>query len=122
MTTDSGNTILNLEDFLSIGHLVEPQFLSHLRTHLCGITVDSLTTSNDDINIADLLDGSSQGVGCCQRVGTGKQTIGEQPSGISSTIESLTDNFACAWRTHRKHANGAAGVLLLESQGLLQGI
>ena len=122
MTTDGGLAVFYLDDFLCIGHLVETQLLGYLRTYLGGITVDGLTTSDNDIYIAYLLDGCSQCIRGSQGIGAGKQTVGKQPSGIGATIEALTDYLAGTGRTHGEHTYGAAGILLFQTQSLLKGV
>ena len=101
-TADERLAILHFHDFLSVCHLIQTQLLSYLWTNLSGITVDSLTTTNDDVHIANLLDGSSQRVRGSEGIGTCEKTVGQEPTGISATIKSLTDNLACTWRTHRE--------------------
>ena len=101
-TLDGCFTILNRKNLLSVCNLVEAQLLSHLRTYLSGITVDSLTTTNHDVYIANLLDGSSQRIRGSKGIGTSEETVGQQPARISATIKSLTDNFTCTRRTHRE--------------------
>ena len=108
MAADRGLALLHLEDLLSIGHLVEPQLLCYLRAHLGRVAVDSLSATDDDIHIANLLDGRGQCIGCGQRIGT--------------SVQSLADDLARARRTHRQQAYRAPRVLLLEAQGLLQRI
>ena len=67
-----------------------------------GIAVNGLTTADNDVNIANLLDGGGEGVRSSEGVGTGEETVGQQPTGISAAIKSLTDDFTCTWRTHRE--------------------
>ncbi len=93
---------LNVFNFLNISYLVEAQLLSYLRTYLSGITIDGLTTTNHDVYVAYLLDGGSQCVRSCEGIGTSEETVSEQPTGICTTIKSLTDNLTCTWRTHRE--------------------
>ena len=55
-------TILKLKDFLGISNLGQTEFLGYLRTNLCGVTVDSLTASEDYVIIAEFLDSLSERV------------------------------------------------------------
>ena len=119
---DGSLTIFHGEDFLGVCHLIEAQLLSHLRTHLSRIAINGLTTSNDYVHIANLLDGSGEGVRSGQRVGTGKETVGQEPTRISAPIKSLTDNLSCTWRTHRQYSYSRSWMLLLQAKSLLQGI
>ena len=52
----------------------------------------------------------------------GKQTVCQQPARVGATIESLTDNLSCTWRTHREDSYCRARILLLQAKGLLQGV
>ena len=122
MTADSGDVVLDLKDFLGVGHLIETQFLCYLRTHLGGVAVDGLTTSDDDIHVTNLLDGGSQCVRGGEGVGTCEKSVSEQPTCVGTTEETLSDDFAGAWRTHGEQANGAARILFLETQCLFEGV
>ena len=113
------NQVTYAEEVLSVSYLVQAQLLSYLRTYLSGITIDSLTTTDNDIYVANLLDGSSQSVRGSEGIGTSKQTVGEQPTRIGTTIKSLTDDFTCTWRTHREDSYCRARILLLETKSLL---
>ena len=55
MTLDCCFTILDLLYFLSVGNLVETQLLSYLWTYLSGITIDSLTTTENNIYMTEFL-------------------------------------------------------------------
>ena len=96
--------------------------MSHLRTHLGGVTVDGLTTTDNDVNITNFLDGSGQRIRGGQRISTGKQTVGQQPACVGTAIESLADNLTSTRRTHGEHSNSRARMLLFQAQRLLQGI
>ena len=119
---DERLTVFHFQNFLGVCHLVEAELLGHLRTHLGGVAVDGLPAADDDVHIANLLDGRGQRIRGGQRVGTGKQAVGEQPARIGTAIQSLTDNLAGTRRTHREESYGRALVLLLQSECLLKGV
>ena len=86
MAADGGDVVFNLEDFLSISHLVETQFLCHLGTHLGSVAVDGLTAADDDVDIANLLDGGGEGIRSGEGVGACEEAVGEQPARVGSTV------------------------------------
>ena len=122
MAADSGDVVFDLEDFLGVCHLVETQFLCHLGTHLGGVAVNGLTASDDDVDIANLLDGGGEGIRSGEGVGACEEAVGEQPARVGSTEEALADDLTGARRAHGEHADGAAWMLLFEAQGLFKGI
>ena len=122
VAADRGDAILDTEDFFGVGHLVETEFLGHLRTDLGGIAVDGLTAAEDDVNPADLLDGGREGIGGSEGVSTGEEAVGQQPAFVSSAIEAFTYDFSGTGRAHREHADGGAGVLFFQSERLLEGV
>ena len=114
--------LLNSLNLFHVSHLVEAQLLSHLRTHLSRVTIDGLTTTNDDINVANLLDGRGEGVAGSERVGTCEQAVGQEPARVGTTVEALADDLTSTGRTHREHAHRATGVLLFQTQCLFERI
>ena len=100
MATDGELAVLALEDFLSVCHLRQAELLSHLRTHLRCVAVNSLTTTDHYVHVANLLDGCSKSVRCSECVGTCKQTVGKQPACICTAVETLANNLCCTRRTH----------------------
>ena len=48
--------VFTFEYLLGVGHLVETEFLGHLRAYLGGVSVDGLTASDDHVHISYLLD------------------------------------------------------------------
>ena len=120
VAADCSLPVLNLKDFLGVSNLVESQFLCDLRPHLCRVSVDRLTTTDDNVYIADFLHGRSQCVGCSQRVSTCKLAVGQQPAGIGAAIEPLPDNLAGTWRPHGQYPHGSPRVLFLQPERLLQ--
>ena len=75
MAADGGDTVLYPEDLFSVCDLVESEFLSHLGANLRGVSVDGLAASYHDVNIADLLDGGGEGIGCGKSIGSGEKPV-----------------------------------------------
>ena len=62
-TADNLNGVaVHIHQTLSISHLGDVQFLSHLRTYLCGIAIDGLTTTKDEVDLTHLLHGKGEGI------------------------------------------------------------
>ena len=127
MAADCSLAILDLEHFLSVGHLVEAEFLSHLGTHLGCIAIDGLATSEHDVNMADflvdLLNGLGQkirgGEGVCARA----FAVGKQPAAVCTAVESLTDDLSSTRRTHGDDAHlDVLRVEIFDAESLLQGV
>ena len=107
----------------SIRYLVQAQLLSHLRSYLSRVAVDSLTTADDEIDIrADMLDGSSEGIARGQGVGTCEGAVGKQIAAIGTSVHRFANYFGSTARAHRDDGDGRAWELVFQSQGLLEGI
>ena len=119
MTTDSGLAVLNL-DLLSVGHLVETEFLGDLGADLGGVTIDGLASSDHNVNITDLLDSGGEGVRGGKRVSSSEEPVCQQPTGVSASIKSLTDDLPGAGRAHSEDSHGRSGILFLETECLLE--
>ena len=59
---DLASFFIHVQYFFSISDLSQAQLFCYLRTYLSGITIDSLTTTNNQIIVTDFLDGCSQGI------------------------------------------------------------
>ena len=119
---DGGLAVLYLEYLLGVGYLVQAKLLRHLRPHLGGVAVDGLAAADDEVNVADLLDGRGQGVARGQRVCSGEEAVGEQPAGVGAAVEAFTYDFTGTRWTHGQQSHRGAGVLLFDAERLLQGI
>ena len=118
--TDCCLAVFHLQNLLGVGDLVQAQLLSYLWTYLCGITIDSLATTDHDVDIANLLDGGGKGIGCGQCVCTGEEAVGKQPTCICTTVKTLANYLTGTWRTHCKNTNCGTWILLFQSKSLLQ--
>ena len=47
--------VFHLFYLLGVSHLVEAELLRYLRAHLCRVAVDSLTATNDKVNVEHVL-------------------------------------------------------------------
>ncbi len=99
-----GFAVLHLHG-LGIGHLGQTEFFGHLWAHLCGIAVDCLASADDDVDLADVLDGSGDGIGCGKSVGTGQSTVCEHNACIGTAVDSLTDYLGSTGQTHGEHCD-----------------
>ena len=63
------------QNLFSVCDLRQTKFFCHLRTYLCRITVDSLTTADYNVALTDFADSSCQSVACSQRICTGKSAV-----------------------------------------------
>lgn len=79
--------LIEREDLLSVSNLSETELLSDLWTYLSCITVDSLTTTEDDVIVTDLLNGLADCVTCGKCVCTAKTAIGYDVTSICTTVE-----------------------------------
>ena len=124
MAADCSLAVLDLEHFLGVGHLVEAELLSDLRTHLGRISVDGLATAKHDVDVADFLVDLLNGLGQEIRGGEGVSArtlaVGEQPAAVGATVESLADDLSGTWRTHSDDAHlDVLRVKILDAESLL---
>ena len=99
------------------------QLLSDLGTHLCGITVDGLTASQDDVVLLDAvgIDSGSDDLGGSVGIGTAELTGGDQNTLVHAHGHQLTQHTLCGRRTHGERHDLAAQ-LVLQGQGGLDGV
>ena len=80
-------------EFFNVCNLWEIQFLSNLRSNLSGISVDSLTTCENQVSRAvfffPFLDGSFQSVGSSPCVRTAYGSVGNQDTFVSALCYTL---------------------------------
>ena len=122
MTAYRGHAAVDLHNLLGIGHLVQPQLLCHLRTHLGRVAVDSLAAAYHDVDLAYVLDGCGQCIRGSEGISASKETVGEQPACVGSAIQALAYDLASTWRAHREHAYFGSRKLVFQAQCLLQGV
>ena len=86
MTFYTDTSFVYLFYFFYISYLRQAKFFGYLRTNLRCITVDSLTSTYDNIIIAYFTNSSSQRIRSSQCISTGKSTVGKQIAIISASI------------------------------------
>ena len=99
------------------------QLLGDLGADLCGITVDGLTATENNVlgADADLVDGSGQDLGGSEGIGTAELAAGDQHAAVSAAGHQLTQHTLCRRRAHGDDDDLAAG-LVLQLQGGLDGV
>ena len=99
------------------------QLLSDLGAHLCGITVDGLTASQDDIVLLDAVgvDGGGDDLGGGVGVGAAELAGGDEDALVHAHGHQLTQHAFCGRGTHGE-GDDLAAQLVLESQGGLDGV
>ena len=124
MTTDYYllGSLVERDDFFCISHLCQSKFLSNLWTYLCGITVNSLATAKDNVEISYFLDSLCECITCSERISATERAVCYDISLIGTTIESLTDNLSRLRQTHCHYRDNRTWELLLEAQCLLKSI
>ena len=92
--------------------------LGNLRANLCGIAVDSLAASDDQI-IFQVTDRSGQCLGGSPGIRTAEYSVSYENTIICAHSHSLAQNFFCLGKTHCDYGNFSA-VFVLQSQCGLQ--
>ena len=115
-------SVFEFKDFLCVCNLGKSELFSNLGAYLCGITVDGLTASENDIVIAHFLYGLGKGVGGGECIGSAKNSVGENYAAVGAAKHSLADNFRGAGKTHGENRNGRAGVGILQTECLLKSV
>ena len=89
--------------------------LRNLRTNLCGIAVDSLSATENDV-CAKLLDSSSDDSGCCECIASCECSVGKKECLVSAHSKSLAKSLLCLHGTHCENGYGCTALFLkLES-------
>ena len=118
-----GQGVAVLGDLTGIGDLGQMQLLSDLGAHLCGIAVDGLTASQDDVILVDAVgvDGSGDDLGSSVGIGTAELTSGHQNALVHAHGHQLTQHALGGRGTHGERHHLAAQ-LVLQSQSGLNGV
>ena len=101
-------------NFFYIGNLSQVQLLSNLGTNLSCVTVDSLTTCDDQI-IADVLQRCCNDAGCSISIGTTEFSCGYQVSIITTHSQCFSQCNVCLRGAHGNNCYCAAQ-LFFDSQ------
>ena len=101
---------LNL-NVLCIRDYGKSQMLSDLRTNLCGITIDCLTTGNDQI-IVKVSQCTCNGSGSSPGISTAQYSVGNQNCFVSTHSQRLTKSICCLGKTHGQYGNFCAELVL----------
>ena len=110
------------QNFFSVSHLGEAELFCNLRTDLCGIAVDSLAATENDVVVANLLDGLGERVARSESISTTERAVRHHETFVGTAVQSFADNFGRLRETHRQHRNGGTRELVLQTKGLLQGV
>ena len=92
--------------------------LGDLRSYLSGITVDRLTSCNDQV-IVDIAKSTCDRCGGCPCIRTTKHTVCHKDSLVSAHCHCFTKNFFCFGKSHGKNGN-LCTVLLFDAKCCFQ--
>ena len=125
MTHDCSLAVFDFFDLLRIGHLVQTELLCHLWADLCRVTIDSLASAEDEVDmehfLVDLLDCFGKEISRSEGISSRTLAVGKQPAFIGTAVETLTEDLASTGRTHRDNTDVyVLRIQILQAQSLLQ--
>ena len=94
-----------------IGDLRNTKMLGNLRSYLCGIAVDRLSTAEHYV-CAELLDSSRDNSRGCESITTCKRTVCKKERLIRAHSKSLAKSLLCLGGTHRDNGYGSSALFL----------
>src|SRR5665647_596778 len=92
------------------------QLFSNLGTYLCGISIDCLSSSNNQIVMPHLLDGLCQGIRGGKCIGTCKGTVSKQNAIVGSTVQTFANDLSCSAWPHCQDGNSSTWHGILHPQ------
>ena len=101
-----------------IGNLRQVEVLGNLRSHLCGVAVDGLTTGDDKVKI-HCAQSTGNGAGGGKGIGTAKLAVGQQDSAVNAHSQSLAEDGLCLRKTHCDNGH-VCTVFVLQLQGIFK--
>ncbi len=117
---DGDRLLVEIDDLIDISDLRDVQTLSGLRSDLCGVTVDRLTSGDDQV-IADLLQRTGQRRAGCASVGTAELAVRDQHALIHAARIQLLEHFRCLRGTHGNDGDRRTHLLLQLQSGFYTG-
>ena len=105
-------------DIHSVGYYGQTKVLSDLGTNLSGITVDSLTTGDDQV-VLKIADSACDGGGSSPGISTAQSSVGNQDCLVSAHCYSFLQHICCLGKTHGKYGN-LCTVLILKTKSSLK--
>ena len=116
----ANSIFVQVDQFVQIGDEVVPHLLCHLRAHLCGIAIDGLSATKDEVRL-ELLGSTAKDIAGRERVAGCGTSVGDENSAVGSVIEALANDFTRCRGTHGQYCDrSAVGVLDLQRQ--LEGV
>ena len=76
------------------------QLLGHLGTHLCRVTIDGLTITQNQVHLPQHAYGLGKGIRGGQGVGTGEASVGHQDDPVCTPVERLSQKLGRLWQSH----------------------
>ena len=92
--------VRDLDDGLGVGDLRDAELLGRLRPDLGGVAVDGLPAAQDEVDLAELLDGALQGVRGGQGIRAGELAVGQQDHLVGAAEERLAQDVGGLGRAH----------------------
>ncbi len=101
LTLNNNAVSLNF-DILCIRNYRNTQMFGNLRPNLCRVTVNSLTSGNNQIviNIAKRTGNRRR---CCPCICAAKHAVSNEYTFVCAHSHSFTQNFFCLWKSHSKN-------------------
>ena len=110
-------------DMAALDESVRPRSLAdfigqdELRANLRSIAINCLASTKNQINLAHLFRCTAKCITCCQCIGAGKGTVGQQQCFICTAEQRVTKNIRGGRRPHGSHYHfGAVTVFKLQRQ------